>query len=136
MLTCYRVHDENNSDLRHIVIVLFRYSNQKMHDECAIPVIHICCARRSEGLPNVSIEIVGENLAVVVVFNHVVEMRHDFLHIFNWKSGKIKSVSMSDPLRSIPLRIIFLGTSTCEQYWTNVSTRRSLVKSERCPQVP
>jgi len=128
------VNDENESD-QHVVVVLFRYSTQKMHDECTIPVIHICRASRSEGLPNVSIEIVGENLAVIVVFNRVVTMRRDFLHILNWKTGKMKSVSMYNPLHLSPVHIMFLGTFTCEQYWPDIFTRRPLGKSEHCPQV-
>jgi hypothetical protein len=58
-----------------------------MHDACKTPVIAICRAHISRGLPDVCIEVVGENLAIVVAFNESTS-----LHIFDWKSGERKSV--------------------------------------------
>ena len=63
-----------------------------MHDACKSPVIHLYRSEISQGLPNVSIEAVGENLAVVVVFNHDAGTGCDSLHIYNWKSGQRKTV--------------------------------------------
>jgi hypothetical protein len=136
MLVFFRVPDENDSDVRHIVVVLFRYSTQKMHDECTNPVIHICSAPRSLGVPLISVEIVGANLAVILVFNHVVTTRHDLLHIFDWKSGKTKSVSMCNFLCLTAVHNVLLGSSTREQYWSYVLERRSLAKSKYRPKVP
>jgi len=63
-----------------------------MHNACRSSVIHLCRSEISQGLPNVSIEVVGENLAVVVVFNRDAGTGYDSLHVYNWKSGQSKTV--------------------------------------------
>ena len=66
-----------------------------MHSACQSPILPICRAQVGQGIPNVSIEVVGENLAVIVVFNRDLMTSLDYMYIFDWKTGRSKSVSIA-----------------------------------------
>ncbi|KAF9524798.1 hypothetical protein CPB83DRAFT_897597 [Crepidotus variabilis] len=102
--------EENNSALNHFVVVLLRFSTKRTHDACDRSVISICCAPVSQGIPSVSIEIVGENLAVLCIFPEEGEGDQDILpqddrlYIFDWQMGKLKGGSL--PVRNAGLTFL------------------------------
>ncbi|KAJ3495767.1 hypothetical protein NLJ89_g10576 [Agrocybe chaxingu] len=98
------VPDEDDRNASHIVVILLRYSTKRTHDGCQNPVIPICRARASQGQPSISIEVVGENLALTVVFNQDRAMSSDYLYIFDWKTGRSKC----DPIQVYNIGLVFL----------------------------
>jgi hypothetical protein len=59
-----------------------------LHDEAEKPVIELM---RVDSPVSISIEISGENLAIIV--SPINRRRPNELHIFNWKKGTRKGVS-------------------------------------------
>ncbi|CAA7261284.1 unnamed protein product [Cyclocybe aegerita] len=104
MVCVSSVPDEDDRNVSHIVAVLLRYSTKRTHDDCQNPVIPICRARASQGQPSISIEVVGENLALTVVFNQDRAMSSDYLYIFDWKTGRSKC----HPVQIYNIGLVFL----------------------------
>jgi hypothetical protein len=44
------------------------------------------------GRPTISIEIVGENLGLVVMYHHSVSQTRNLLYLYDWKRGTMKMV--------------------------------------------
>ena len=85
-----------------------------MHDECVNPILHLC---RSERVPSISIEISGENVAVIVAFdNSGMAPAYRALYILDWKSGKAKSVRTYNPsmIESTAHYTFIIASSTCQ----------------------
>ena len=70
-------------------ITLFRHSTGTLHDQAEKPVIELM---QVDTMVSISIEISGENLAIVVSARDA--GGPDELHIFNWKRGTRKGVSI------------------------------------------
>jgi hypothetical protein len=76
-----------------VILVDFRHHSDptKPHRSASIPIIPLQYPNE-QGTPVLSIEIAGENMAVLVMFPDDVP-RVGRLYVFNWKSGIEKTVS-------------------------------------------
>ena len=79
-----------------MILIDFRHHSDptKPHKSASIPVISLQYANEQQGTPLLSIDIAGENMAVLVMFLDDVP-RVGRLHVFNWKSGIEKTVSLT-----------------------------------------
>ncbi|TFK68370.1 hypothetical protein BDN72DRAFT_682159 [Pluteus cervinus] len=87
---------ENQTDSYMLQIALLRYSTGKYHDEAKSPIIPIHEYSLSQGPPSVSIEIVGENLGLIVMYPHIWEDDDDIFVIYDWKLGTTKTPTPID----------------------------------------
>jgi hypothetical protein len=76
-------------------VLFFQFSTGHPHPLAAHPTLHIHTVSASVGLPGISIEIVGENLAISLVYLNEPTRDLDSLHIFNWYSGFPKMVCLA-----------------------------------------
>lgn len=88
--------DENEPTTAHLAIVLLQYSTKKTHELAENPIFPLCTATEDMGIPSVGLDISEENLAVSIVFEEpTMKAAASTLCIFNWRTGKSKTVSAS-----------------------------------------
>ncbi|KIM37737.1 hypothetical protein M413DRAFT_30668 [Hebeloma cylindrosporum] len=87
-----------------VILIDFRHHSdpRKPHKSASIPVIKLSYEQEQRRTPILSIEIAGENMAVLVMIPGLLVIR---LHIFNWKLGIEKTV---DPFPIYCERVTFL----------------------------
>lgn len=83
---------DGNTQLASIDVLLLNFSTGGSHSLAACPVLHIHDVEVTRGRPRISVEIVGQNLALVLVYRSDEADDMDTLHLYNWKSGKPKMV--------------------------------------------
>ncbi|KAJ7875446.1 hypothetical protein B0H13DRAFT_1009175 [Mycena leptocephala] len=81
---------DGNAQLASIDVLLLNFSTGGSHSLAACPVLHIHDVEVTRGRPRISVEIVGQNLALVLVYRSDEADDMDTLHLYNWKSGKPK----------------------------------------------
>lgn len=77
-----------------VILIDFRHYSDptKPHKYASIPVISLRYNNEHQGTLVLSIDIAGENMAVLITFPEDVP-RAGRLYVFNWKSGIEKTVS-------------------------------------------
>ncbi|KAJ6543269.1 hypothetical protein DFH09DRAFT_928742 [Mycena vulgaris] len=83
---------EHNAQQMSIDVVFLQFSTGDPHPLAAHPTLHIHTVPDSVGIPAISIEIVGENMAMSLVYWDEPTHDLDLLRIFNWYSGLPKIV--------------------------------------------
>lgn len=77
-------------------VLLLKFSTAAPHPLAAHPTLHIHDIELVREKPGVSIEIVGENLALSLVYWNDERRDMDTFHLYNWKSGMPKMVCTID----------------------------------------
>ncbi|KAJ7290063.1 hypothetical protein C8J57DRAFT_1114049 [Mycena rebaudengoi] len=95
---------EQNSTQMSLDIVLLNLSTGKPHELATNPIIHVDDVDAARNRPGISIEIVGENLALLLVYWDNEETDKDAFHLYNWKLGTPKMA----PLRIVNTGVVFL----------------------------
>ncbi|KAJ7697230.1 hypothetical protein B0H17DRAFT_1328952 [Mycena rosella] len=85
-MVTYTPHDAI-PDLISIDVLLLKFSTGLPHPLAANPTLHIHNVEVQSGHPGISIEIVGENLAISLVYWTDQQRDMDTLHIYNWNTG-------------------------------------------------
>ncbi|KAJ6533472.1 hypothetical protein B0H19DRAFT_442518 [Mycena capillaripes] len=99
---------EDNAQKLSIDVLFPKFSTGHPHPLATQPTLHIHTVPISVGLPGISIEIVGENLAISLVYWREPTRDLDSLHIFNWYSGLPKMA----PMGVTNTGLVFLTPST------------------------
>ncbi|KAJ7879352.1 hypothetical protein B0H13DRAFT_2278870 [Mycena leptocephala] len=100
----YTLNDTLLPRVASIDIQLRQFSTGAPHPLATHPVLHIHNAELVHGMPAVSIEIVGETLAISLLYWNFETREMDTLHLYNWKSG----VSRMSPLTVCNTGLVFL----------------------------
>ncbi|KAJ6555992.1 hypothetical protein B0H19DRAFT_1262115 [Mycena capillaripes] len=85
----YMLHDENPK-MASIEVQLRQFSTGAHHPRAAQTTLHIQDVDREHGRPVFSIEILGETLALSMMFWSYERRDLDGLHLYNWKSGVLR----------------------------------------------
>ena len=89
----------------HFAAVLLQYSTGSGHTLVEEPVLPLCTLTPEMGSLSVGIDICGENLAIGVIFcEATTRAAASTLCVFNWKTGKSKTVRSLRPSFQTSLR--------------------------------
>ncbi|CAK5271668.1 unnamed protein product [Mycena citricolor] len=75
---------------RQIDVSFFHFSTGAPHSQARRHVLPVQETDTAHGPPTVSIEIVGENLAMSLFYGNAHTAERDSLHVFNWRTGMRK----------------------------------------------
>ncbi|KAJ7108338.1 hypothetical protein C8R44DRAFT_857810 [Mycena epipterygia] len=106
-MVTYTAH-EGNAQMRSVDVVLLKFSTGEPHPLAKHPTLHIHDASIIRGKPGIAIEIVGQNLALSLVYWGDDERDLDIFHLYNWKLGSQKMA----PLGVSNTALAFLTTDT------------------------
>ncbi|KAJ7443212.1 hypothetical protein B0H11DRAFT_469874 [Mycena galericulata] len=79
-----------NSQMASLDVMLLKFSTGAPHPLAAKPTLHIHDVQIIRGRPGLSIEIVGENLALSALYWNDERRDMDTFHLYNWKTGVAK----------------------------------------------
>ncbi|KAJ6612856.1 hypothetical protein B0H10DRAFT_2222746 [Mycena sp. CBHHK59/15] len=99
---------EDDPQWMSLDVMLLDFSTGKPHELATNPIIHIHDIEASRGPPGITMEIVGENLALLIVYWHDENVDMDTVHVYDWKLGTPKM----DPFGVNTTGIIFLTEDT------------------------
>ncbi|KAJ7223852.1 hypothetical protein B0H12DRAFT_1150284 [Mycena haematopus] len=102
-MVTYTLHDLNLR-MASIDVLFFKFSTGAPHPLAAQPTLHIHDVETTRGRPSISIEFVGQNLALSMVYWSFARRDGDALHLYNWQSGAIRM----DPLPICNTGLAFL----------------------------
>ncbi|KAF7335661.1 hypothetical protein MVEN_02221100 [Mycena venus] len=102
-MVTYTPHD-HNPQVASIDVLLLSFSTGASHPLAAHPTLHIHDVEVTRNRPGVSIEIVGQTLALSLVYWSYELRDMDTLHLYNWKSGAMKM----DPFPVYNTGLVFL----------------------------
>ncbi|KDR68971.1 hypothetical protein GALMADRAFT_145992 [Galerina marginata CBS 339.88] len=91
-------------DMSRLCVILRRYSTHNLYDGIASPIILLSEEPTGREHPAVTIEISGENLAVIVLFMD--DDSDGLLYVFNWKTGS--RTQKLEPIRTVNTGLVFL----------------------------
>lgn len=94
-LSSRSLQDDGGTNLNHFVVILLRYSTQRLYEDSERYALHICSVNPEDGMPNISVEVAGENLVVACFFpggipTSYFEDTDNLLHVFDWRKGTRK----------------------------------------------
>ncbi|KAJ6496200.1 hypothetical protein C8R45DRAFT_155335 [Mycena sanguinolenta] len=92
-MVTYTPHAQNPR-VASIDVMFFKFSTGTSHPLAAKQILHIHDAETFRNRPAISIEIVGQTLALAVVYWNFHRHDADGLHLYNWKSGECKMDSL------------------------------------------
>ncbi|KAJ7150076.1 hypothetical protein C8R43DRAFT_497076 [Mycena crocata] len=98
----------NDPLMRSIDVALIKFSTGVPHPLAAHPTLHIHDVELFRGRPGISIEIVGRNLTLSLLYWADERRDLDTLHVYDWQSG----VSKMEPLSVNNTGIVFLTEDT------------------------
>lgn len=89
----FRTPDLQDIEKNLLEVTFRRFSTGKLHEDVEREVLQVCTVIASLSPPIISIEIVGENLALIIDYPlDEADTTSALLHIFNWKKGVKKCV--------------------------------------------
>ncbi|KAJ6502870.1 hypothetical protein C8R47DRAFT_1107048 [Mycena vitilis] len=102
----YTLVSNSQPPIASIDVQLLRFSTGSPHSAAARPTLHIQEVAISCGRPGMTIEIVGDNLAISLVFWSYEQRDQDTLHIYDWKTGTRRMA----PVTAYNTGLVFLST--------------------------
>jgi hypothetical protein len=103
-------------------VILIKFSTGDYHDNARRPIISVNDSTVFQGPPSVNIEIVGENLALVVLYPRDIYGTRNLFYLYDWKRGTRKmvccksrehsvsaNVYLEEPIKSHNIGLVFLS---------------------------
>ncbi|KAJ7176210.1 hypothetical protein C8R43DRAFT_555864 [Mycena crocata] len=89
-MVTYTPHSDN-SEMASVDVLLLKFSTGTPHPQATHPTLHVQDVELHRGWPGISIEIVGDNLALSIVYWNDERRDLDTLHVYDWKAGVLKT---------------------------------------------